>query len=90
MYNQPSCVEVAASLVVALAGSMARVVSQGRWKGGSLGICMVVLPQLLRVEWVPLSMTSNSGVLCFASVGNTSVGGSLFLINPKKCISYHF
>lgn len=32
MYNQPSCVEVAAGLVVALAGSMAWVVSEGRWK----------------------------------------------------------
>lgn len=38
----------------------------------------------------PISMTSNSLVLCFTSVGNTSVGGSWILINPKKCISYHF
>lgn len=36
-----------------------------------------------------VSMTSNSQVLCFTS-GSAAVGGSLILINPKKCISYHF
>lgn len=51
---------------------------------------MVVSSQLQQVGADPVSKTSNSLVPYFTSVDDTSVGGSLILINPKKCISYNF
>lgn len=76
--------------VVAWTGSMAQVVSEGSWERR----CRDAPSGL--AWWSHLSCCRlgvsniNDFKLTSSSVGNTSVGGGLILIKPKKCISYHF